>query len=656
MFSQRSTLHGLLLCIVFSIVAFAGDGRWTGHGPFMAAFNLLEISPSNANWLYAANGRRILRSTDSGLTWLSLECPSYSCPGILRLHPRNTQIAYAVDYSNTISVTNDGGRTWRIIADRAFSGIVGDLEVDWRNPSVLYVAKRGWTDKEYAPAELLRSTDAGVTWKPLFSSTCCLDDFSGQIELDPVRENRLYAAFDNWFFRSTDSGKTWTQGKIGNQYIGRLKVDPFSGDLLYSGTRNGIWRSTDGGGSWLRTRNNCIGDIDIDSKNPSTIYTTGKRSVSFDSCTMKSTDRGQTWSDFRIPRASNIWDVNLIRVSPRESGIVFASSDLLYRTRDGGGTWRIIIDGKGGDGPWRLAQASSELYTYSDNRLFRSHSGGGEWNLLNTPREFTFWDVRIHPTSPGIVVAAGGITPVGAKAEESFLISNNGGKSWNIRRTPFRYTAQVLIDPADARHFLVSADCPSIYRNCLGETTDSGQTWKVRQIPGEKGCYNAHKISEGPEFTIYAPTQNQVLKSTNWGKTWDTSRLKMDPGSCIGSLAAGPKYIFASVFGNNTFRKLPVFRSTVQNMSWEKVSDVSEWLGGGDIPSVWPHPTKPDVVFMGGGSGLIVSQDAGITWKPFVQTGMPEDKSISDLLILPGSPMRLFGTFSNGVLNFTGKP
>src|SRR5207237_255309 len=179
---------------------------------------------------------------------------------------------------------------------------------------------------------------------------------------------------------------------------------------------------------------------------------------------------------------------------------------------------------------------------------------------------------------------------------------------------------------------------------------------RIRQIPGPVCCGNAQIISEGQDFTIYALSQNHVLKSTDWGKSWNASSLILDPDATVGSLAAGPKYIYASVFyGDSSIVSRPLYRSDIQNLVWEKIADVSSLVEGA-IPSVWPHPTEPDVVFMNGSKGLIVSYDAGLTWRQVVQTGLPRFNLISGLLIKPGNPITIFGTIVTGVLTFTGTP
>src|SRR5262249_45075387 len=148
--------------------------------------------------------------------------------------------------------------------------------------------------------------------------------------------------------------------------------------------------------------------------------------VTYQNCSKQSTDFGVTWKDFSVPRPAHLQPV-LLRVNPKDGNNIFASSDLFYRSRDRGNSWRMILNGKGGIGPWQLTRGATDIYTYGENRLFLSHSGIGEWTLQNSPKDFNFWDVQIHPKDPRVIAAAGGITPVGAVKEKSFLLSANGG-------------------------------------------------------------------------------------------------------------------------------------------------------------------------------------------------------------------------------------
>src|SRR5437763_1312091 len=93
----------VLFLVALPIQINAGDGRWTGHGPFMTNLYFLEISPSNPAVLYAGNSYALLRSTDSGFTWTQLTSApssycsvvSTSCVSLFKPHPQNDQIAYA---------------------------------------------------------------------------------------------------------------------------------------------------------------------------------------------------------------------------------------------------------------------------------------------------------------------------------------------------------------------------------------------------------------------------------------------------------------------------------------------------------------------------------------------------------------------------------
>jgi hypothetical protein len=88
----------------------------------------------------------------------------------------------------------------------------------------------------------------------------------------------------------------------------------------------GIFLSADGGASWRRVldRDQHVGDVTIDPRNPAVLYATG-----FESNAWRSADRGETWQ--RIRGFNFRWGQ---RVIPDP-----ADAEKVYITTYGGGVW-----------------------------------------------------------------------------------------------------------------------------------------------------------------------------------------------------------------------------------------------------------------------------------------------------------------------------
>jgi photosystem II stability/assembly factor-like uncharacterized protein len=73
------------------------------------------------------------------------------------------------------------------------------------------------------------------------------------VDVDPHRPRRLYAATQDGIYRSTDGGSTWTLVLGG--FFRDLAIDPQNSDIVYTGPqdssyRYGVHKSTDGGDTW----------------------------------------------------------------------------------------------------------------------------------------------------------------------------------------------------------------------------------------------------------------------------------------------------------------------------------------------------------------------------------------------------------------------
>jgi photosystem II stability/assembly factor-like uncharacterized protein len=100
------------------------------------------------------------------------------------------------------------------------------LAIDPRRPQNLFAV---------AGEELFRSTDRGVTWTKVPTSTLGLR----HLEIDPVRSQRLYAISGNRLLRSDNGGRTWT-----------VKLEALPGgqmwDLLLDPSRPGrVWATAE---------------------------------------------------------------------------------------------------------------------------------------------------------------------------------------------------------------------------------------------------------------------------------------------------------------------------------------------------------------------------------------------------------------------------
>jgi photosystem II stability/assembly factor-like uncharacterized protein len=244
-----------------------------------------------------------------------------------------------------------------------------------------------------------RSTDYGSTWQPLFDreSTGSI----GAIGVAPSNPQVIYVgtgagiirpdlATGNGMYKSIDGGKTWTHlGLADTKMIAQIEVDPRNPDRLFVAAlghpygpnpERGIYRSTDGGRSFQKvlykdeyTSGN---DVRMDPANPDVLYAAlWQQQQSFveggafggtSGGIFKSTDGGSTWRQLTdgIP---TVVQANLA-IAPSNPQVIYATiagvpasatgtpppnppTSGVYRSTDGGEHWAVVTRGTGVESP-----------------------------------------------------------------------------------------------------------------------------------------------------------------------------------------------------------------------------------------------------------------------------------------------------------------
>src|SRR5436190_10583595 len=117
---------------------------------------------------------------------------------------------------------------FRDIGPAAAGGRIHDLQIDPKNPAVLYAAA--------ASGGIWKSTNKGVTWKDIFgkqpdNTFGALAIFAGDSKIiwagTGEQNNRQSSSWGGGVYRSTDAGDTWMYlGLHDTRSIGRVVLDP----------------------------------------------------------------------------------------------------------------------------------------------------------------------------------------------------------------------------------------------------------------------------------------------------------------------------------------------------------------------------------------------------------------------------------------------
>ena len=241
-------------------VSTDGGRTWTpsNSGMKQTAFThvLLDpTSPPGHRTLYACGfGIGVYKSTDNGSSW------TLKNSGIAERDPFAWRIVRAQDGTLYLIVarsnegrydsqggdgalykSTDGAEHWTKI--KLPSGVNGPngLALDPRDNRRMYLAAWGQERENVdSGGGVYLSTDAGQSWKPLFTQAQHVYD----VTIDPKSPDTLYiTGFDAAAYRSTDAGLHWTRIRGYNFKWGhRVIVDPNHASMIYIATYGGsVW-------------------------------------------------------------------------------------------------------------------------------------------------------------------------------------------------------------------------------------------------------------------------------------------------------------------------------------------------------------------------------------------------------------------------------
>ena len=209
--------------------------RWTRTN--LSVINVSSIKITSQSEIFVNNDfREIQNSTDHGMTWSVI---TNSLPAVAEFCvDRNYNGQLFIGAPEGIFRSQDNGMTW----DRALdtSAYVHSIAVHYAEYS-----RRNFIYAGSLKLGVLKSMDEGNHWTTI-------SQFAGVNHIACYDENEIYVSAGKNIYRSTDTGKTWTNISIPNQtfYCYTLKVDRY-GNIYAGGYDVGIYISYDRGNHWI---------------------------------------------------------------------------------------------------------------------------------------------------------------------------------------------------------------------------------------------------------------------------------------------------------------------------------------------------------------------------------------------------------------------
>jgi photosystem II stability/assembly factor-like uncharacterized protein len=408
--------------------------------------------------------------------------------------------------------------------------------------------------------------------------------------------------------------------------------DPSGKVTLFVGSASGgVWKSSDGATTFKPVFDEqpvqSIGAIAVDPSNAKNVWVgTGeswtRNSVSIGDGVYRSTDSGETWTHVGLPDSERI---SKIVVDPRSSDTVYVCvpgklwSDSaergLYKTVDGGKSWRLILKGANlstGCGSIAMQPGSPDVllaslwdfrrkgWTFrsggdgpkapSGSGLYRSVDGGATWTEL-APGKGTGLPSKPYgrialafaPSEPKTVYAFVESTDSG------LMISHDGGAMvWR----PF-YFANLIVDPRDAKR-VFKTDGAMI----LSE--DGGKSFTaIGGFVGMHGDVHDVFIDPGNSQHVFAGDDGGLWISYDGAnKWWKTENLPISQFYHVSLDNADPYHVYGGLQDNAAWVGDSAYPGGITNSRWEN-------MYGGDGFWMFADPSDPNYVYAEAQGGSI---------------------------------------------------
>ncbi|MBP1634671.1 MAG: hypothetical protein H6Q10_1245 [Acidobacteria bacterium] len=513
---------------------------------------------------------------------------------------------------------------WRFIGPNIIGGRVTDVDVPKGSKKIIYVAT--------ASGGLWKTVNTGVTWEPIFDDQATLS--MGDIAIAETQPHTIWVGTGeaNHFrgslagagvYKSVDAGKTWQHmGLVGTQTIGRIRIHPKNPDIVYVAAtgrewtyndERGVYKTTDGGKTWQKVFyvNEKVGAIDLimDPRNP----------------------------DVLIASMVN-------RVRLRWSDPVPGGEDGLFKTTDGGKTWRELTNGlpdtatTGRIGIDVCLYEPDVVYAWVDN-----HTPVGP---PQPTEKDSYGRFRTYPEIVGADVYRSddfGDTWRKVSPSDRKMQRFGGTYGWVF--------GQIRVDPNDANTvFLLGVP--------LFRSTDGGKTFQEVDYENLHGDHHALWIDPSDSDYIVNGNDGGANVSYDGGKTWRDFHRGIPSVQFYNVVLdnATPFNAWGSVQDWGTYRAVGV-RPLAEPKDGRRrdVSPMPKWeeAPGGEGTHIAIDPTNPNIAYSSTFYGRLQrSEFVNGEWKskdiyPKPAAGEPEYRGqwLAATIISPHDPSTVYHGF-----------
>ncbi len=668
--------------------------RNVGPALFSGRIADIAISPEDSDtWYVAVGSGGVWKTTNDGVTWDPIfdEQSSYSI-GSVTIDPNDPHTIWVgtgenvggrhVGYGDGVYKSTDGGKTWDNMGLEN-SEHISKIVVHPENSDIIWVAAQGPLWDKGGQRGLYKSTDGGQTWNKKLGD----DQWTGvtDIELDPRNPDLMYAATwqrhrtvaaymgggpESGIHKSTDGGETWQELTTDlpiNKNMGKIGMDisPQKPDIIYAAielhrTKGGVYMSKNQGASWEKMSDAVSGGTGPHYYQE--LYASphyfGKLYL-MSNYSQVSDDHGKNFETINLEH-KHVDDHAMAFKKDDPEYMIIGSDGGLYESNDLGENWNMV----------RNLPITQFYKVAVDNAKPFYHIYGGtqdngsqkgpsrtdnEIGITNRDWKKTLFadghDTATEPGNPNIFYAEtqqGGLHRIDERTDDPVFIQPQPGENEEFER--FNWDAPIEVSPHSPTKLLFASQRVWISENrgnswtaisddltrdqeritlpIMGKQRSWDNAWDVVAMSN----YNTiTSLAESPkqEGLIYAGTDDGRINVTeDGGENWRTIELSDIDGvpsrAFINDIKAdlydvNTVYVALDDHKNGDFSPY-LLKSTDRGESWEVISE--------DLPDrhlVWrviQDDVKKDLLFAATEFGIFFTVDGGNEWME-LEGGIP---------------------------------
>ena len=453
------------------------------------------------------------------------------------------------------------GLKFRSIGPAFTSGRIADIAVNPDNPSEFYVAA--------ASGGVWKTENAGTTFKPVFDSYGAYS--IGCVTIDPNNHNVVWVGtgennhqralgYGDGVYKSVDGGKTWkNMGLKNSRQIGMILVNPKNSNIVYVAAEGSVWgpggdrglyKTTDGGKTWKRvlyiSENTGVNSMVMDPKNPDVLIVSSEQ--------------------------------RRRRVFTKIGG---GPETAIYKTEDGGKTWRKLTKGLPKVDMGGIGLAISPVnpdYVYAiieaadgQGGFFRSTDRGESWTKMSSHHASGQYynEIFCDPKDVDKVYSVETVTHY----------TEDGGKTWKTIGLKGKHVDDhaLWIDPRDTKHLRVGSD------GGLYETFDGTKNWvHFANLPITQ-FYRVTVDNSKPFYYVYGGTQDNASMG--------------GPSRNINSKGVTKGEWFITVFGDGFWSRVDPVNTDIVYSEWQYGNIIRYDRKSKEKKNIKPQPKKGEKTY-----------------------------------------------------------